>query len=418
MHEMLPAVTKPMRIAMLSDHDAQGGAARSAARLAQSLRDEGHEVIRLVAYSHVRASPELHILQPTWSERKVLGAFGRVSPNGRRLAERWRTTWALERELARLRPDIVNVHNIHGAGWDPELIATCAASAPVVWTLHDMWSMTARCAYAYDCRAFISGCGRDCPTPHEYPALSPDRIPDSWRDRRRIYERVPSVTVVTPSQWLAREARAGLWRSHRVEVIPYGVPHEIYLGGADRRTLRARFGFGDEVVALIIADYVAERRKGLDYALAALAMKQRAGLALAVAGHYQALPDIAGVNVHRLGFVKSEAALAEIYRAVDLVLHPAPVDNLPNTVLEAMACGTPTVAFPIGGLPDMVRPGETGWLARELSAGALADALALAMDEIQAGRDCRARCVDVSRAEYSPRLQARRYIELFGELLA
>ena len=408
-----------MRILMLSDLESRGGAARCAVRLAQGLRQAGHEVMRVVgAADDELARTNLQVLRLPWIERKLAGAAGRLSQAARQSTYRSRLPRALARSIEALRPDVINVHNVHGAGWQPELIATCAAAAPVVWTLHDMWSLTGRCAYAYDCRAFETGCGTDCPTPHEYPALAPAQIPGAWQRRKRIYDAAAGLAVVTPSRWLASEAQRGMWRAHRIETIPYGVPHDIYVPAVDRAALRRRLGIAyDAVVALVVADNIEERRKGLGYALEALAARPRPGLVLSLAGRVHGLPEIPGLPVQRLGFLGAEAQLAAAYAAADFLLHPAPVDNLPNVVLEAMACGTPTVAFPIGGLPDMVRPGRTGWLAQELSAAALGDAIDAALADVRAGRDLRAGCEEVSRVEYTLELQAQRYTQLFSELV-
>src|SRR5262249_5214313 len=129
--------------------------------------------------------------------------------------------------LTLARPDIINVHNLHGAapwGWGPRLVEVCLEFAPVVWTLHDMWSFTGRCAYSYDCEKFISGCDASCPTPDEEPKLPAERIHAAWEERRALYARhVDDLVIVTPSRWLAEQARRGMFARHRIEVIPYGL---------------------------------------------------------------------------------------------------------------------------------------------------------------------------------------------------
>src|SRR5207302_691948 len=97
----------------------------------------------------------------------------------------------------------------------------------------------------------------------------------------------------------------------------------------------------------------------------------------------------------------------------DLLVHPAPVDNLPNVVMEAIACGTPVVGYPIGGVPDMACPGKTGWLASDVSASALADALDGALADLARGRDYRDTCRAVAEDEFDVTLQAERYARLF-----
>jgi glycosyltransferase involved in cell wall biosynthesis len=118
-----------------------------------------------------------------------------------------------------------------------------------------------------------------------------------------------------------------------------------------------------------------------------------------------------------LGYVSHERMKVLAYSAADLFVHPAPVDNLPNVVMEAIACGTPVVGFPIGGVPDMVRPGVTGWLANQVSHTALATALNRALDDLHNGIDLRASCRETAVSEYGGDVQASQYSEVFATLL-
>jgi glycosyltransferase involved in cell wall biosynthesis len=122
------------------------------------------------------------------------------------------------------------------------------------------------------------------------------------------------------------------------------------------------------------------------------------------------------VEVCSLGFVQDERRLVLAYSAADLMVHPAPVDNLPNVVMESIACGTPCVGFPIGGVLDMVRPGLTGWLADTVSPEALGVAIDDAIANIGDGQDLRASCRAVAEHDYGDRLQARRYLMLYESL--
>ena len=131
------------------------------------------------------------------------------------------------------------------------------------------------------------------------------------------------------------------------------------------------------------------------------------------------LPDVGpGIEVISLGYIDHERTKVLAYNAADLFLHPACVDNLPNVVMESIACGTPVVAFPIGGVPDMVRPGVTGWLARELSGEALGLVIEESIKSMADGLNLRGKCREVAEAEYGDELQASRYVSLFEGLIA
>jgi Glycosyltransferase len=322
----------------------------------------------------------------------------------------------LNERLLALRPDFINIHNLHSADWFPDLFRVCALHAPTVCTLHDMWSFTGRCAYSYECRKFLTGCDATCPTPQEYPARLPQRIAGDWEQRRHLLENEARLWAVAPSQWLAQEARAGLWKNRLLEVIPYGLPLDVYRP-VDRILARHALGIDSTgPVILVVAQNLSERRKGGSFLIGALQKLPIRPLSLLTMGIEPLPVPGEGIQVHSLGYVTHDRMKVLAYSAADLLVHPAPVDNLPNVVLEAIACGTPVVGFPIGGMPDMVRAGETGWLASALNSEALADALAQACGELKRGRDLRDSCRVIAEREYNPALQALRYSNLFGSL--
>jgi glycosyltransferase involved in cell wall biosynthesis len=409
-----------MHIVMLSDLEILGGAAIAASRLADALCQAGHRVTRLVnaADGQEHAWDTLQLCS-----HNSLSLTSRVT---RRLYRALGENWVghivqkeLSRALSRLRPDVINVHNLHvatSAGWSAGLLRICADHAPVVWTLHDMWSFTGRCAYNYDCRKFVTGCDKMCPTPTEYPVLAPQQIGRAWQQRYQLLEAFPHMVAVTPSRWLAREAQAGLWRGHRVEVIPYSLPLDVYLP-LDRTLARKALGIDKPgPVLLISAQNLTERRKGGGLLVEALRYVSRRPLTLVTLGSGRLRFEAEGVHIYPLGYVDHERTKVLAYSAADVFVHPAPVDNLPNVVMEAIACGTPVVGFAIGGVPDMVHPGQTGWLCNEISSRALASVVDVALGDVQDGNDLRASCRSLAEAEYAPHRQAEYYIELFRSI--
>lgn len=418
-----------MNVVVLSDHACEGGAAVAATRLCQALLglDGKLQLQRChffpapgagIVLMHTESAAVRQVLRPI---RKLLPAWLPHPNTPAHAAGR------LRRALAGLRPDIINVHNLHAAGpwgWGPHLIEVCLEFAPVVWTLHDMWSFTGRCAYSYDCEKFIAGCDSGCPTPTEAPALAPEKIRAAWEERRSIYDRHPDdLVLVTPSHWLASQARRGLFARHRIEVIPYGVPSAADM--VPRESARRELGISTAGPVLLLAAVdLSERRKG-----AALlpdlwpAIHRRPLTVLSLGNGVLPAPaagggegEFAGITVRPLGFVADERRKALIFAAADALLHPAPVDNFPNVVLEALAAGTPTIALPIGGLPELVRPGISGWLADAPNAAALGQAVDAALAAIAAGRDLRASCRALAATEYPLALPGRRYFELFEQL--
>jgi glycosyltransferase involved in cell wall biosynthesis len=439
-----------VNIVILSDHESAGGAATATSRVDHSLRELGLSAFRCyffpsddpatqgLSLDYQESATKRQLLRPL---RKLLPAsFPR--PNTAVFA-----AGRLRRQLRRLRPDVINVHNLHAAapwGWGPHLVEVCLEFAPVAWTLHDMWSFTGRCAYSYDCEKFIAACDASCPTPTEMPALMPENIRAAWDGRRAIYARHrDDLTIVTPSRWLADQARRGMFARHRIEVIPYG----FRWGGAvgaymsrqvastfrpvrpdkndwstsstsfTREAARRKLGINPAGPILLIAAFdLTERRKGAEILPRLWPHIQHRPLTILTMGNGNVPAADPLIEVHPLGYLDDDRGKALAYSAADALLHPAPVDNFPNVVLEALACGTPTIALPVGGLPEMVRPGISGWLADAPTAEALGIVVDRSLQEIALGKNLRESCWALAEQEYSLELQGRRYFELFQQL--
>jgi glycosyltransferase involved in cell wall biosynthesis len=412
------------RVVMLSDAETFGGAAISASRLAGGFACAGLDVVRIVGNPDHRKHPwTTEILDGAPIRRRhrlLIRTIGCLSTQMRdelqaNLEGKLRRE-KLVRLLGTFKPDFINVHNLHGMRWSPGLIDACCAIAPTIWTLHDMWSFTGRCGYAKDCRKFTSGCDAACPTPTEYPALAPEKIANAFSFRSRLFAAHPNLVAACPSRWLKQEALSGLWAGHRVEHIPYGLPLDAY-APIDRQVARLALGIASSGPVVMVAAWdLGETRKGgavLPEVLSEIRYRPLTLLTLG-GGQIPRVPD--GVSVHELGYVDYERIKVLAYNAADLLLHPAPVDNLPNVVMEAIACGTPCAAFPIGGLPDMVRHGTSGWLSDEINPESLARTVDRALDAIGSGTDLRTSCRKLAENEYDARLQASRYLDLFAQL--
>jgi glycosyltransferase involved in cell wall biosynthesis len=294
------------------------------------------------------------------------------------------------------------------------MLAVCRRFAPVTWTLHDAWSFTGRCAYFRDCGKYLVGCDDTCPTPREYPALAPEWIEWEWRRKLDLFQQVPDLAAVSPSRWLAHAAAEGIWRGHPVHVVPNGLDLAVF-APLERQAARVALKIDPKTAVLLIsAWHLGDPRKGSSLLVEALARVSRRPLCLLTMGR-GVLPGVPGdVRTVALGYVADERRKTLAYNAADLFVHASLADNLPNTVMEAMACGTPTAAFAVGGVPELVRPGGTGWLAGEIAAGALAAAIDQALSDICGGRTLRPECRRVAESEYDQRLQAGRYASILA----
>jgi glycosyltransferase involved in cell wall biosynthesis len=407
-----------MRVIILSDTETAGGAAIATSRLASALTLENVEVFRIVGSADGNEHPWTTIpIQMRLHEQMALAVTAKIS---QQLAASFKTfilSRRLNTLLRNIRPDIINVHNLHGVDWGVALVDICSRNAPVAWTLHDMWSFTGRCTYAPSYHNYIEGCDGSCPTSKEYPVLSPNLIAKAWRQRRDIMSNLPNLVAVTPSRWLSKEARTGFWAGHQVEVIPNGLPLDIY---APLNTNLAREALGIDSrgrVIMIAAQKLSEERKGMSYLKEALQRLSYGAVTLITLGKGRLAFEQPGVHLHQLGYIDHERTKVLAYSAADLFVHPALLDNLPNVVMESVACGTPVVGFPVGGVVEMVHPGITGWLTDEVSPKALARTLDMALDDLDRGVNLRESCRAQTEAEYDVSIQAKRYRELFLSLI-
>ncbi len=402
-----------MRIALVSDYESSGGANIACGWLARGLIEKNHEVVRIVCNADGQEHPWS---TKTWLPPFYIRGLRRVGLKRAYLeSARLYFIKQIAKYLHDFKPDVVNIHSLPDAlenGWDLELINFFCERWPVFWTLHDMWSFTGRCVYSENCRMFIDGCDQSCPTPNERPSLEPNLIRESWKLRGTILLKHPNLTAIAPSRWIAEEARKGLWRTNPVYHIPYGVclkSHAVIEKDKARNLLNIP---NDCPVALVVAHDLSDRRKGMALLCKALKKIKSSNLFLLTMGKGQLLESV-GIKCRSFGYVQDLKLKNVIYSAADFLIHPAIIDNLPCVVLESLACGVPVLSFAVGGLPDMVRPGLSGWLLDEVSEDSLARGIARAIEELGVGSSMRESSRKLIEREYSDVMQAQSYSDLF-----
>jgi glycosyltransferase involved in cell wall biosynthesis len=288
---------------------------------------------------------------------------------------------ALEHQALFAGADVIHLHWTSWAVAPATLRHWLAAGRHVVWTLHDFWPMTGGCHYPAGCEQYRTAC-LQCPQLADAWSL----VPNAFAEKRAAWSN-PGPVVVAPSAWMAvRAAQSTILRGCRIEAIPNAVETDIFAPRPDRDGLRAAWGLAPRDLLLVAGAHDnREARKGgalLIDALRALAADGRlaallpAGAQVALAGFGKsALPAVAGLRRLDFGEVAEDAVMADILAAADVACIPSIEDNYPNVALEALACGTPCLATPVGGLPELVRAGSSGMLAEAATADALAEAL-------------------------------------------
>jgi glycosyltransferase involved in cell wall biosynthesis len=420
-----------MKIVHLSWYDINGGAARAALRVHESLRlmDAQSSMFVGARESH---DPDVKQYVPG------TGPAARLKRLLRRDLLKWqydrsskdrpagfddfrddRTIFNSETGLSAPDADIYHLHQITDFLDYRGSLGRLAARAPIVWTLHEMTPFTGGCHYTYGCDGFTRSCG-GCPqlgSRHSH-----DLSNSVWKRKDTVYQGIPSARlhVVGASTWIAAEAqRSSLLRRFPISVIPYGLDTDIFKPMPEARRLLDPFGLKSSMrIVLFVTDWMTSRRKGFDLLDAALAgLPKGPDTALVSLGRGDAPKLRSSLPYVHLGSLTADRMIAAVYSMADLFVMPSLQDNLPNTVMEAMACGAPVVGFRVGGIPDMVRQGENGLLVPPGDVGALSEAIhtLLSDDERRAcmGRAGRA----IVEREYSAKLQGERYLDLYRSIL-
>ena len=414
-----------MNILQISAAADTGGAGRAMSRLHQGLTCQGH-VSNILA--RLQRTPEPRTYTVSEATGRSNSPPRRLLNSARMQLDAWfslpsvyhSTRRILNTELFR-QAEVIQLHNLHGWYFNYHLLPQISALKPVIWTLHDMWAFTGHCAYAYDCERWRSR-RFDCPQlkrgrrkfVEPRPALL-DRTSHVWERKRTLYRR-SNLHIVTPSRWMANEARNSILSEvAEVQCIPYGIDLTAF-SPSDQASARRALGIRqDAKVILFVAARVIQGRKGLGYLYEALGSIQASKdiLLLTVGRSQPSQQQLQHFEQVHLGHIADDRKLSLIYSAADLYVLPTLADNLPLTVQESLASGTPVVAFDVGGLPEMIDHLGTGYLARYKDAADLAAGIRKLLDDDALRLQMREACRSFAVKHYDLERQANRYVELY-----
>ena len=355
-------LSKKKKILTLSDMQKKGGASIACNRIANALRAQGNLVFSISSDGSIS---DCHFPLFLGKKFHLLSSFFSTSLTKQLIAhfrgkELNRQLYSI---LGLIKPDFINVHNLHSAGWPISLVKTCLNVAPVVWTLHDCWSFL----------------GSFYPTHSAQPSKTLKREIDFfWRSLKQKPS-INQLSAVTPSKWMKKQAGKQYWEDYQVEAIPNPIPR-IFNQTKDRLACKRALNLDEtKTNILCIAGDLNEERKGGNF------IKNIVGAEWSNKVEFFFLGNGSSSfrhnkNVKSLGFIRDDITIQLAYHAADLVLHPAPVDNLPNTVAESLSCGTPVMAFNTGGLPEMVVPDRSGWLVQSINSKNMLNKLKLVLE--------------------------------------
>jgi len=422
-----------MNIVIINCYDVQGGAARAAHRLHTGLSLRGHNSSMLVRH---KSSDELkvHSISTNMSpetEDELIGCDMLrqyyIEQNRSKISNTFFSFAYPAFDIASHplveSADILNLHWVASFQSPATIRSLINLGKPVIWTMHDQNPFTGGCHYTAGCSGYEADCF-PCPQLLKDPCRLPSEV---LKEKRSFLDRT-NLMLVSPSKWLADCARKSrVFSSRRVEVIPNGLDTTIFFPH-DKTEAKKSFGLqADDVVVLVGADSGRDRRKGYhvvrevvtrclrDAQFCQLVKEGR--VHLFAFGSHQEKIDHMGFPVRKLGQIEDDSQLSLAYAAADVFLFPSLEDNLPNTVLEAMSCGTPVLAFKTGGVGEMISDGIDGYLISLHDVASMTDRLLFCIQNPNALRSLSANARRKIETDYTLNVQASRYETLFRELL-
>lgn len=423
-------MNKSPSILVISTSDASGGAARAAYRIHQAVQEYGTESRMLVKNKITTDSSTLSLsdFTPTnsayrfydWIRNKIKNKIQHFHwkryPNREDVFMSDLRSVPLHGALQQLDFDVLHLHWINLRFLDiKELKKT---KKPIVWTLHDCWAFTGICHYFYTCERYKTSCG-NCPFLHS--GKENDLSASVWRKKQKFYEGL-DLHIVTPSNWLAQAAReSALFGRFPVTVIPNHIDTDYFTPGSTQQACELlRLNPDKKYILFGAMNALQDSRKGYNEFLAAIRyfeeMSEHTDVELIIFGANEELGEREiRLKVNNIGMLHDEQLLAA-YRAASVMVVPSLSENLSNIIMESLACGTPVVAFNIGGNSDMIDHKQNGYMAKPYNTKDLATGIAWCLDN-NSSRELSRNAREKVEENYSMQLVGEKYTDLYKELV-
>lgn len=409
-----------MKILQLNISDVQGGASIACYRLHKALQRQNIDSHMLVrdkkstdpSISSVIQSNILNVALCYLDHLPLLAYPHRQYPL-------YNLQWVpdfLIPKVKKYNPDILHIHWINDGFINIGTLSQI--QIPIVWTLHDAWAFTGGCHYPGSCVAYQEQCG-DC---LQLQSKKSDDL-SRWVWKRKMGAwKDTNFTIIVPSRWLGKLAQASsLFKHFKIEVLPNGIDSNIFQPCPVQET-RKIMGLPIDKKLILFGGKNAtnDKRKGFHYLIKALNIlteKSKLTFEVAVFGS-QCDPKQFIFPIHNLGTINDEKLLARVYASCDVFIAPSLEDNLPNTVIESLSCGTPVVAFNIGGMPDMIDHQINGYLAKPYESEDLAQGIYWILSDEQRLRWCREMARKKVENEFDIHISTQKHIVLYNEVVS
>ena len=406
---------KKLNILQINTVDNVGGAAKVAYRLKEGFKRKGHKSWMLVG---TKLSSDSDVKQISTTNKYLRFGLNYLAYGTQLQYLNHLNSFQIRNRKDFLNADIVNLHNLHGGYFNSLALLGLTKTKPVVYTLHDMWSFTGHCAHSFDCEKWQTGCG-DCPYLSIYPALRCDTTKILWKIKRWIYKKSDFV-IVTPSMWLRDKVNKSMLYDKEVRLIYNGVDETIF-HPMDKTEVRRKLRLPEDKTIITFSAHggVSSSWRSSKDLFEALSRIEDDNIMFLNIGSSERLDEKIRGDIEWLSIphIYEEAKMAEYFAASDLLLYPTLADNCPLVVLEAMACGTPVIAFNTGGVPELVEHMKTGYVAEYKNSADLATGVDLFLSD----EDLRAKAVILARKRvvdtFTLNQQVDNYLKLYAQIL-
>ena len=414
-----------MRVLIVNTSERTGGAAVAANRLMKALNNNGVKAKMLVrdkesetlTVAGLPKSPMLH-----WHffwERFII--FCRLHFSRKHLFDI--DIASTGSDITKLREfqeaDVIHLHWINQGMLSLNGIQKILRSGkPVIWTMHDIWPATAICHLTLGCHYFVNRCANCRYLPGG--GGNNDLSSGIWRKKQQILSDA-NIYFVACSRWLESEAKSSaLLKGQKITSIPNPIDTHIYKKG-NKQEARQRLGLPlDKKLILFASQRVTNENKGMSYLVDAcqkLHSRNRPYCVIILGGHAEEVVEQLPMKAYPLGYVNDEQRIVDVYNAADVFVLPSLSENLPNTIMEAMACGVPCVAFKVGGIPEEIDHQKNGYVAAYRDADDLANGIEWVLQEADYESLSQQAVHKVSQC-YSQQSVALKYLDVYQQAMA
>lgn len=414
-----------MRILHLNTFENTGGAAIAARRLHTALNQDGTVISMLGVKFKETDSPSAYAVNKNCKANKIMAFFNDklvniFSPQKTAIYSVCFAQRLDKRILSALQPDIIHLHWICGNFFPIHALSFYIYNkTPIIWTFHDSWPLTGGCHLLNGCTKWMSHCG-DCPQLKKHFKYDISWL--LWQTKFKFLSKAKPFVVALNSAYQRKIRQSPLFSQSTVTVLPNTLNTKIFKP-IQKEIAKGILNIDKEFNYILFGacNAVYDKNKGYDLlvtALSALPKTLLRGTKLLVFGASHGDVTNFSLPVHFLGHVHDEITMALAYSAADVFVCPSREENLPNTIMESMACGTPVAGFAVGGIPDMIEHKVNGMLATPHDPQELAAGIAYILEDHERreamGRAARRKVEE----NYAYPVVAKQYIELYNRILS